>query len=223
MYSKISVLIPTRKRINRLHTLLHSYRETAKDAGSSELIFRVDADDLDSQDFLLAFKHHVVVGPRLDGYNSLPIFFNEMAAVASGDVLMCGNDDIIFRTLGWAEMILAEANKFPDGLFDIGVKALNEDHFPYCITSRKAIDRMGFFWDPKIFWGDIFLRDVMAAFGRCVLLPSVEIEHDWAGYKPDGVFAESDKDIVSRDPTYWSVTHMTAVSAAVEKLRGMVA
>lgn len=228
LYSKVSVLIPTRGRVERLKTLLTSYGKTTQGAEwTSELVFRVDDDDQDTQEFFLSGDallghHHVVIGPRYEGYRSLPFFFNEMFEYSKGDILMCGNDDMVFKTPLWAPLVIAEASKYPDGLFDIGVMTHNETHFPFSTISRKVADALGFVWDPTIFWGDIFLRDVMTWFGRCVMLPSVEIDHDWAGNRPDRVFMESDKDILRTDPNYWTETHARAVAAAVHKLEPLV-
>jgi len=224
MVTKVSVLIPTRGRVPRLTTLLASYDRTS-DRTVSELVFRIDEDDHETRAFLTGTPHHLVIGPRQGGYASLPAFFNEMAAAASGDVLMCGNDDMVFQTEGWAEQILAVANRYPDGLFDIGVSTFNPTHYPFATVSRRVVDALGFLWDPKIFWGDMYLRDVMAAFRRCVMVPTVQIDHDWEGFRPvpDQVFRESDKDILRRDPTYWHGTHRVAVKSAVAKLRRLVA
>jgi hypothetical protein len=211
MFTKISVLVPTRQRLARLRTLIDSFERT--NDGAAEMVFRADDDDLDTVDFLGSYR--TVVGPRLDGYRSMPTFFNEMFAAAKGDVLMCGNDDMVFKTVGWPSFVLAAANRYADGLFDLGVTTHNETHYPFSIVSRVAAERLGFLWDPRIFWGDIFLRDVMAAFGRCEMLPSVEIDHDWAGFKPDRVFNEADKSI---DALYWTNTHPQAVAEAVKKL-----
>ena len=218
MFTKVSVLIPTRQRPERLDSLLTSFAHE-KDA---ELVFRVDDDDSASQDRLRGYR--VVVGPRHGGYASMPLFFNELYGASTGDVLMCGNDDMVFQTPGWPEAVLETANQFPDGLFDIGVMTLNETHYPFSIVSRKAADRMGFLWDPRIFWGDIFLRDVMAAFGRCVMLSAVQVDHDWAGNRPDGVFLETreSKGRCEGDSSYWSGVHLRAVNEAIDKLRGLL-
>jgi hypothetical protein len=47
----------------------------------------------------------------------------------------------------------------------------------------------------------------------------VEIVHDWAGFKPDATFNAANKDIVSRNPEYWSVVHRNAVDSAVERMK----
>jgi len=219
-YNKVSVLIPTRGRVERLRKLLHSYDLTTHGA-LSELVFRVDEDDLPSQHFLS--DQHVVTGPRYEGYVSMSTFFNELAAAATGDVLMCGNDDMVFRTPGWPEAILVAANEYPDGLFDFGVTTHNQEHYPFSIVSRKAVTQMGYLWNPNIFWGDIFLRDVMATFGRCIMLPTVQIDHDWAGNNPDAVFLEGNEHrIMPRGDWYWGDIHRPAVIQAVEKLEGLL-
>lgn len=216
MFEMISVLVPTRKRLGRVKKLLESFDATSNE--TSEIVFRVDEDDTDSLRFLR--NQHLVVGPRMQGYASMPTFFNELAAEADGDVLLCGNDDMVFRSELWDDKILEEANKYQDGLFDIGVSTHNETHYPFSIVSRKVVDVLGFLWDPRIFWGDIFLRDVMGAFDRCVMLPSVNIDHEWVGFKPDQTWLEGNQhEIYQRDPSYWQVTHAIAVREAVEKLR----
>ena len=223
-YSKISVLVPTRHRVHRLKTLLASWQETVRDKEQAELVFRVDDDDVETLGFLEDLPHKVVSGSRRQGYRSMPSFFNELFMYAStGDVLMCGNDDMAFRTVGWPAMVLAAANEYPDGLFDFGVSTLNETHYPFSIVSRRAASQMGFLWDPRVYWGDVFLRDVMAAFGRTIMLPSVHVEHDWVGQNPDQVFRESEKNVQKIDPVYWTETHPRLVGEAVSKLRELSA
>lgn len=224
MFKKLSLLVPTRKRVDRLERMLSSFVTTVGASSQIELVLRLDDDDRRSYEILASLGYILVVGPRLQGYTSMPAFFNEMAAVATGDVLMVGNDDMVFKTPGWPALILEEANKFPDGLFDIGISTFNEDHYPFAITSKIVADHLGFFWDPRIFWGDIYLRDVMGTLGRTVKLPSVEVDHEWAGHAPDEVFVEArQNEIYNRDPTYWAGTHATAVAEAVAKLKELIA
>lgn len=216
MFTKVSVLVPTRGRVARLRTLLDSYRKTAS-RENSELVFKVDDDDVETRIFLEGVER-CVVGPRLNGYQSTPEFFNLLAAFATGDVLMSGNDDMVFRTAEWANDILTEANKYPDGIFDFGVKTHNEANFPFATVSRLMVDKVGFFFNPRLFWGDIFWRDVTAHFGRAIPLPSVEIEHDWAGFRPDQVFNEGEE---TRRSGHMGL-HGAEVSAAINKLSEMM-
>lgn len=222
-FNKVSVLIPTRCRTHRLRTLIDSYRRTIGDnENNSEMVFRVDNDDEPSRALLESEGFRMIVGPRLQGYQSLPFFFNELAMIADGDVLMCGNDDMVFMTPGWALRLLAVANNFPDGLFDLGVTTHNETHYPFANVSKRVCDKLGFLCDPDIFWVDIYIRDVMAAFGRTVMVPDVAIEHDWAGFRPDQTFNEGGhRNVIADRPDYWTHVHPQAVSRAVAALREM--
>lgn len=217
MFAKVSVLVPTRMRIDRLRLLLESFTRTTTGA-LSELIFRIDDDDYQTYDFLSRQRHLAIVGPRLRGYGSIPEFFNEMAEFANGDVLMAGNDDMVFRTVGWDEVILSEANKYPDGVFDFGVRTHNEANFPFATVSKRMVDKVGFFFNPRLFWGDIFWRDVTSYFNRALSLPEVEIDHDWAGFRPDQVFA--DGEIVRRSGHMH--LHGAEVAVAVEKMKELM-
>lgn len=217
MFTKVSVLVPTRQRTVRLRTMIASFEATTGHAPNAELVFRLDDDDIATLACLAHERHTVLVGPRLSGYRSMSAFYNELAQAATGDVLLCGNDDMVFQTVGWPALVLDAANRYPDGLFDFGVSTHNADHYPFSIVSRAITERLGFLWDPRVFWGDIFLRDVMAAFGRCEALPQVVIRHDWAGDEA------SQNEIYQRDPTYWTGTHARAVADAVAVLRGVAA
>jgi hypothetical protein len=221
MFTKISVLVPTRKRVERLRKMMASFEATA--CGCSEMLFRIDEDDEESKAFFAVTPGPVVIGPRLEGYRSTPQFLLDMIKHAEGDVLMVGNDDMVFETKNWDAAILKAANHFPDGLFNIGVTTLNTDHYPFSIISKQVVEVLGFMYDPRLFWGDIFLRDVMAAFDRCILLPEVKITHDWAGFNPDVTFAEADgfKTTVGT-AEYWQ-RHAVYVQEAVERLRGVTA
>ena len=219
VFSKISVLVPTRGRIPRLEQMLASYHHTQ--SGVSELVFRVDNDDQESAEFLRRFGPKVMQGDRLLGYKSTPQFLMDMVPLATGDIFMVGNDDMLFETPEWDRKIVYEANRYPDGLFNIGVTTLNTTHFPFSIISRHVVETLGFMYDPRIFWGDIFLRDVMFGFGRTVLLPDVVINHNWAGYKPDKTFMEAQnfKETVGTHE-YWELNALV-VQEAIEKLRGV--
>jgi hypothetical protein len=195
-------------------------------SGRAEMVFRIDNDDPDTADYLLGvpwrLKGGVFKGPRLKGYESTPQFLKDAMAICSGDVLMVGNDDMLFETETWDKLILRAANNFPDGVFNFGVETLNTSHYPFSIISRRVADILGGMYDPRIFWGDIYLRDVMAHFGRTVLLPEVRITHDWAGLQPDATFAEAnDKKMSIGTPQYWE-RHHQVVQEAVAKIQSAI-
>ena len=218
MFRKVSVLVPTRKRLARLETLIQSYRDTLSDPNCVELLFRADDDDDETKRHLAHCDCPVLVGPRLDGYRSLPAFFDELRKASTGDVYLTGNDDMVFRTLGWAEKILAHANQYPDGLFCFGVETLNAKNFPFAVVSKRAVEIVGHIHDARLFWGDVYLRDIMAHFSRAIRIHDVQIDHEWAGHDPDETFADAKQgESHNWDDAYWAL-HRRCVAAAVGKL-----
>ncbi len=216
-YSRVSVLVPTRTRLDRLQRLLTTFNDTT--TGCSELAFRVDDDDPVTAMALHHTPWPTYIGEREEGYKSMPTFLNDAAKVSTGDVFMVGNDDMAFISKGWDAAILEEANKYPDGLFDIGVNTHNAEHYPFSIISRDVYRRLGHIYDPRIFWGDIYLRDIMAHFGRTVMLSPVRIDHEWAGFNPDPLFNEAQamKTSTYCTPEYWA-HHREVVNEAIAKL-----
>ena len=207
--------------------MLRSYQETVTNPGQSELVFRCDNDDLESVKYIAQHNWPILVGPRRDGYKSLPGFFNELTSIATGDLFVCGNDDMLFRTKGWPSLIIEEANKYPDGIFNIGVSTgLNDDKFPFSIVSRHFVQKLGKINDERLLFSDIFLLDVMKHFGRAVKLPTVTFFHDWAGHGDDLTRREANhhefQQVFANDRGDWTSEyrerHQNVVQEAIAKL-----
>lgn len=217
-FQTLSLLVPVRGHEARRRRMWDSLVRTAW-ASPLELVLRVDDDEVGQETFDWAATLEptpvILRGPRRDGYKSLPIFFNEMAAVASGDVLMCGNDDIEFMTPDWVEAILAHANRYPDGLFNIGTYTFPAGSFPFSCVSKRLVERLGFLNDERLVFSDIFLRDVAARLGRLVLLPDVIIMH--VGTADADAF-ETKADVHANATAYWTL-HEQCVAEAVAALR----
>lgn len=227
-FRKVSVLVPTRNRLERLDRFIKSYQATVGDNETAELVFRCDSDDLESVRYLSAYDWHVLVGPRLRGYRSLPGFYNDMARLATGDVLACGNDDMLFQTQDWPARVLEVANRYPDGIFNLGVNTgLNDDKFPFSIVSRKFNDSLGFINDVRLLFSDVFIRDVMEKFSRNVRVTNVTFFHDWAGHgeadqtRRDANAHEFDMVFADREGNWtdtYRIRHESAVAEAVAKI-----
>ena len=138
-----------------------------------------------------------------------------------------GNDDMIFVTPDWPRLVIEEANKYPDGIFDIGVRTgLNDENFPFSIVSRQLVDRLGMINDERLLFSDIFLLDIARHFNRAISLHSVIIYHDWTGYTNDATRRDASKhelsEVWEKSPGHWSSAytklHNMAVSEAIAKL-----
>jgi hypothetical protein len=156
----------------------------------------------------------------MDGYGSLPLFFDDMRVAADGDLLMCGNDHMVFRTPAWPELVLAETNKYPDGIFHIGIGTFNESRFPFSIVSRQAVQAVGSLQDPRLHWGEVYWRDVMTAFGRDLVLPSVRVEQ-WMGRTPKRILTNARQSDAHKWDDGYRALHRKVVAEAVNRLRVM--
>lgn len=191
-YKRVSVLLPTRKRVSRLARVLDSIYGNGSSEQTVEVVMRCDVDDRETQDFLNRRGETFIAGPRWNGYASLPRFMNQCAKLASGDVLLMCNDDCAFETPQWDREILSCANRFQDGIFNIGVQTHLNDHlFPFSTVSRRLFETLGYVNDERLVFSDIFLYDVMHHFGRTVRLPTVTIRHEWASPDEDSTRLEA--------------------------------
>jgi hypothetical protein len=101
------VLLPSRARPERLEASLESLEENAYQPEQIDYWVRVDDDDkltlphLHRLTLVAPERVHFLVGPRLQGYRSMDVFWNELARAATGDWLLCWNDDAIMATPHW--------------------------------------------------------------------------------------------------------------------------
>lgn len=184
----ISVLIPSRDRVKLLKRTVESIWNMSSSMDVVEIVFRVDEDDQKTIDYLNELNHlpnvRVLVGLRKSGYRSSSSFFNEMAAVSKGNLLMCCNDDAIFKTKDWDKIIEDVSVYYHDGIFNIGVDTVIDiEDFAFSIVSKRWVEIVGYLHDPHLsgVGADWFLKRISDNLGRSIYLPEVVIEHDWAG------------------------------------------
>ena len=117
-----SIIVPTRKRIGRLQSLLDSVVATAHQLSALEIVLVVDRDDRESTEFEdpRVRLNRVLVDPglRMGALN--------MAGyrAASGRYLMLLNDDVVLRTEGWDQQVLGAFRSYPDGMVLVHVNDL---------------------------------------------------------------------------------------------------
>lgn len=108
----ISVLLPTRGRVDELRAAVDNLRRFAADASLLEIMVAADPDDPDTiaaaQDLGLTLH----VAPKRYGYQGLHHYYNYLASVATGEWLMIWNDDCKILTPGWDDVI----RRMPPGI-----------------------------------------------------------------------------------------------------------
>lgn len=185
----ITVLTPTRGRPGKLTRCISSADETADKEWPFEFLCYVDLDD----PFMSAYQELSLPHTKIiyDKPKSVSVSWNDLAAESRGNILMMGNDDIVFETDGWNRIIEEETAKFPDEIYCMWVNdGINGgEHCAFPIVSRKWYEALGYF-TPGIFkfeYNDTWIFDIGKRIGRCHYLEGVSIRHLHFGTYPEEV------------------------------------
>ena len=189
----ISLLVPSRERLNLKLTLISSIITTVSCIGNVELIFGVDDDDPTRE---LAYKiadavPFVKIVPihnegKFIGINKI---WNKLYPHARGDILGYIGDDMIFQTPNWDWMLLPEfCPGIENGLPDDKIKLVHcFDGFrqkdEICVNAffhRKYTEIVGYMCRPEflINYSDQWLYQSFKAFDRIKYRPDIHIHHN---------------------------------------------
>jgi hypothetical protein len=174
----ISVLCPSRERANRAYNYARSVLRTATHPSRIEIMFYIDDDDPQIEDYKRLLPKHLIIGPPISVSNS----WNILASDCKGDILLMGNDDLIHKTEGWDVVLEENADTYEDEIycifFDDGINSGKHCAFP--AVSRKWFNTVGYF-TPGIFefmYNDTFIFDIGKRIERVKYIPEVLVEHN---------------------------------------------
>lgn len=110
----LSIIVPTRGRVEQLRRFLDSLCQTADRAARLEVVLVVDEDDAETR----AVEHagiatRQVVVPR--GLTMGALNTRGYTAATGENVMLC-NDDVVARTTGWDRRIESVFRSYPDGI-----------------------------------------------------------------------------------------------------------
>jgi glycosyl transferase/beta-hydroxylase protein BlmF len=113
---------------------------------------------------------------------SVSISWNDMAEQCIGDVLIMGNDDLVYQTDGWDEKLDRELDQYRQD--KVYVAWMNdgingEKHCAFPIVSREWYECLGRF-TPGCFnfgYNDTWIFDVGKMLDRCHYIPFIKAEH----------------------------------------------
>jgi len=180
----LSIIVPTRQRIDSLRQMLDSLARTAAHPESIEVVLVVDADDSAS----LAFRHpsltlsHVRVPPG----QTMGTLNGEGYRASRGKYVMLLNDDVIARTAGWDDKVLTRLTRFPDGIVLVHVNdtLMRENLCTFPVVSRDFCELAGGICPPEYirYRIDDHIEDIFNLLGhlghkRTIYLPDVVFEH----------------------------------------------
>jgi len=179
----VSLLLPTRGRVEMLARMIQSVAETASHPEAVEVVLYVDDDDTETAQFSLDdIRLKKIIGPRA----SMGTYNSKCFEKSEGDIIVLANDDIVLRTKGWDNQLRSVHRRhddqvylaYPNDLF----KGRKLSTFP--VMARSTCMRIGDPF-PRAFKGafidyhilDIFERLRGVGLDRIYYLEDVVFEH----------------------------------------------
>jgi len=148
-----SILITSRKRVPRLLKTLQSIRDTAISQDDIEVLLRFDDDDLETEACIPAYKHIVknfswIKGPRLNGWQSVAAFWDELYKKSNGTWSWMMSDDMIVTGKGWDILlhdVPTEGFIVHPQIHQLGGSTYTEDATgPAPIIPKGALEKFGY-------------------------------------------------------------------------------
>jgi len=169
----------TRKRHLLFQRMYDSALATAKYPDLIEMSVYVDNDDIATQEYLKTMKGDIkiTIGERITLSDMLNVAYKK----ATADIILCGSDDLIFRTKDWDERVINVFNQskdklilvFPDDLI------LRNSLASFFFLHRRWIETLGYVLPPYYSCDmcDVWMDEISKMIGRRIYLPDVIIEH----------------------------------------------
>ena len=180
----ISILVPTRKRVRNIVSLIKSIHDTAENFNNIELCFYADDDDASS----ISFFENLPSGEEfrnikyiIDKKILLSETYNKMYEIVDGEIIMYGADDIKFNTKNWDEVVENKFREFDDNAalvfgFD-GVQS--PGHLAtHGFVHKNLIDLLGYVLPPYFGadYADNWMTEIYSQVGRKIFV-DLDIEH----------------------------------------------
>lgn len=197
---KISVLLPTRGRPGKLRLSIDSLWQKCHDKDNLEFCLKVDNDDLGTIAFIverygpckeMGNKVKLAISDRKGGYRDLARYYEECAALATGDWYLMWNDDAVMLTEGWDRIFRERARRLPNQLFMVVPKIVGHHGGPQLFFLNRQVPEILGGMGPLPHYDDWF-ASVLGACGQ-VDYVNVLLTHDEV---PDNVRKERDGDSV---------------------------
>jgi hypothetical protein len=219
----LSLIVPTRGRPRPLRRFLRSLATTTLRPSRVEVVLVVDADDPGSRSVRRpGLRVRAVVGPPGRTMGEL----NRAGAdAARGEWLMLLNDDVVARTRGWDDAVLAAAARFPDriGLVHVNDTLVRDHLCVFPVVSRRYVELAGGICpaDYRRYRIDDHIDDVFTRLGgRTVYLPDVVFEHrNTVAHPTAGHVYEADPAVLATDAPRFDAHHAARL-ALVRQLGG---
>lgn len=188
---EITLLIPSRGRIEKLLKCLSSIESATKDKEKIEAIVRLDYDDKESIEKIqeihnFSFDIYTIVGKRFGGYTDLHFYVNEMCSLSRGNFLFLFNDDSFIETVGWEEIVCSFKGK--PIILNPNTNDSSNIYNTFPIISRNIFETLGH-WSLQTH-NDTWIEVIGKTLGIEVYVPNLVIFHD----RPDNENSSAKED-----------------------------
>ena len=182
---KIAILTPSRNRPNHLISFLKTVYSLAENKENVTTYNYIDDDDPKLKEYKELAKYRsennkVLIGKPQSVSKSWNVLARE-AIKNDSEILIMGNDDMIYRTYGWDQLLIKEVDKYPDRIFCMWFEDLNKGkkHCAFPIVSKEWYKALGYF-TPGIFnfgYNDTWIFDIACRIKRDHFIPHIINEH----------------------------------------------
>lgn len=187
---KVSILVPSRERLNLKLTLISSIITSAENINDIEIVFGIDDDDPTKfvvEKIARAIPCVKIVNIQNNGkFIGINKIWNILAANTQSEIFGYIGDDMIFQTPEWDKMIKEEFNELNCPKDNIKLVHCYDGHRTQdeisvnAFIHRKYYEVMGYFCREEflINWSDQWMYQTFKAFNRVKYRPDIHIQHN---------------------------------------------
>lgn len=177
----ISILCPSRGRPERFRAMVESALTLAADPAHVRIHLILDLDEPRFEEYVHAAELGQVALHVSREKRSVPALLEWVVKSAPmADIVMCGADDVLFRTQDWDDKVRGALGRYPDGLA-VGYPNDGRDRekLEFWAVSRAWIETVGYFaWpDYEHFSADEHVERIAQRCGRLMWMKDVVTEH----------------------------------------------
>jgi hypothetical protein len=178
----ISILVPTKNRVFNIKKLVYYALGNATRPENIEIIFYVDYDDYESQNYISSYKNDKIFWTTTKEKVLFSDMWNYCYNASSGRYLMLCGDDVTFETNGWDIIVKNIFDKYEDKLvyvvpYDGNANGVLGVHG---FLSREWVDIVGFFTPPyfSYWYADTWIDEISKKIGRFHYTPEIKVIHN---------------------------------------------
>lgn len=215
----ISVLLPSRKRLESLEESINSLRNTANSPTNLEILVACDPDDVPTFKKAKKLVDYAFQTDARYGYSNLHWYYNELSDASTareGDWKLLWNDDAVMTTRGWDDIISDVT--WPYVVADLQSELSDSGHCCFPAVRYEAIEAVGGF-SPWTNHCDTFWQDIGRSTGK-IKVVDIFVNHkrfDITGDHKDETYDEGQQGY--RSDHYNSPEVRAKIAESISKIR----